>query len=308
MALKFGEEEFIDLELIDDADDGQTRANTREHVVADYAADLEAGDEFPAILLVKVGESDDYRVADGYHRIRSHRRVGREKIKARVAPGSARQAFLYGATEANKKNSERLSRADKRRRASIVLNAPEYAHLRDNDSALARLIGCSHTAVANYRSLPLGMPTVAPPEALREGQRYWFRFDDGAHGTRVEYAAGRPCYITSHDDSLDSLSISWPDHICRRWDAEEFCGLLRRGLGRPEPWRLVGWGEMSHPCWNTPEQRREWLSWRQRLFTRRWLDTLDDPEAAIEKLQPKRQAEAREALADRSLDAAVTTG
>lgn len=52
MTLEFGKEEFIDLDLIDDADDGQARANTREHVVADYATDLEAGDEFPAVMLI----------------------------------------------------------------------------------------------------------------------------------------------------------------------------------------------------------------------------------------------------------------
>lgn len=197
-------------------------------------------------------------------------------ILACVAPGTARDALLYGATEANKQNSERLSRADKRRRASVVLRAPEYANLKDAE--VARLIGISHTAVAKYRRLPLGMPTVDPPSHLVEGKTYWLQYDDGEHGTTVEYSRGLPCYLTSHDDVCNEQTINFPHCVSRRWSAEEFCKVLKAGLGKP--WRLVEWHEMDFACINTPEQYRKWIACRRRLFAREREDAIevDEPE------------------------------
>ncbi|MCF6192415.1 MAG: ParB/RepB/Spo0J family partition protein, partial [Candidatus Hydrothermae bacterium] len=59
------------------------REETHPDVVARYAEALEAGAQFPPILVAALPDGH-YLILDGNHRLQAHRRVGRRVIEARV--------------------------------------------------------------------------------------------------------------------------------------------------------------------------------------------------------------------------------
>jgi hypothetical protein len=272
MALKFGEEEFIDLELIDDSEDGQARAATDPATVESYAAEIEEGVTFPAVKLVKVGV-DEYRIGDGYHRVRAHKQVGRQKILAEVAVGTARDAMIYGASEANRTNPKGLTRADKRRRASILLQDPEFAAKTARE--LARLSGYTHPTIEKMRAEPSGKFTTAAPDRLEAGTSYLLDYDNGEHGARTEWA----WYPATKDHPAGYWMLAvetWLESVHFSGDyRDSACRVFHYGFGAEEApladylqgfhgWRLVGvtaHKPFSQGLMANPEKLAEYAHW-----------------------------------------------
>jgi uncharacterized protein YerC len=131
--------ETILIEHIRIGEDGkatQLREQTNEEIIERYAEDLEDGDQFPAIDLVPVGDGT-YYIADGWHRVLAHQRIGRGIVDAIILTVVDGQDPLETAKRyalrANQKHGLQLTRGDqgKRARTALLMVAYRYFSLRD---------------------------------------------------------------------------------------------------------------------------------------------------------------------------------
>lgn len=129
----------------------QPRAGIDEATVAEYAAQMEAGDPFPPLITFHDGRS--YWLADGFHRIAAWRRVGHETVPAIIRQGTQRDAILY-AVGANASHGLRRSNEDKRRAVLRLLEDEEWGQWSDRE--IARRTHTSHTFVAGLRATLTG--------------------------------------------------------------------------------------------------------------------------------------------------------
>lgn len=125
----------------------QVREATDGVVAAQYAARIEEGDEFPAVIVFFDGTR--HWLADGYHRLDAHEQVGRTEILAEVRPGSLRDAILFSLS-ANAKHPLRMTNADKRRAVLTMLADEEWAGWSDRE--IARRAGVTHPFVGKLRA------------------------------------------------------------------------------------------------------------------------------------------------------------
>jgi hypothetical protein len=124
----------------------QTRAGPNEEAVAEYAADMEAGDEFPPAILFSDGAT--YRLADGFQRYAAVVKLGRKELLVIIREGNRREALLY-AVGANAKHGLRRTREDKRRAVLTLLQDDEWRNWSDRE--VAKHCSVSHTFVATIR-------------------------------------------------------------------------------------------------------------------------------------------------------------
>jgi uncharacterized ParB-like nuclease family protein len=66
--------------------DFQSPSNLMEETVEEYACRMQQGDRFPPLRVRFDGTN--YYCEDGFHRLEAARRIGRQKIKALVFPGT----------------------------------------------------------------------------------------------------------------------------------------------------------------------------------------------------------------------------
>jgi hypothetical protein len=99
-------------------------------IVAEYADAMEAGANFPPIVVYFDGEV--YWPADGFHRVNAATKVGRETIDAEVRDGGKRDALLH-AVGVNAFHGLRRTAADKRRAIVAMLRDPEWTKWSDRE-------------------------------------------------------------------------------------------------------------------------------------------------------------------------------
>jgi hypothetical protein len=142
------EPELIDLSLLEAPQSmtAQTRAAVRPATVAEYAERMSAGERFDAVLAYRDTDGT-IRLAAGFHRVAAARAAGKTVIAAIVHPGDQWAAVQAGLRDNRQHRGERLSSADKRFAAALVLRMhPEFS-----DAVVASLIGCSDRTVSKYR-------------------------------------------------------------------------------------------------------------------------------------------------------------
>lgn len=130
--------------------DGNTQARVELDLdtVAEYKAALEAGVQFPPVVVFFDGT--DNWLADGFHRYFAY--ADKASIPADVRQGSKRDAVLFS-VGANGKHGKRPTNADKRKAVGILLADPEWAAWSNN--AIAKACGVSDNLVVSVRtSLP----------------------------------------------------------------------------------------------------------------------------------------------------------
>jgi ParB-like chromosome segregation protein Spo0J len=125
----------------------QSRVEINEDTVAEYAADIEAGDQFPPVIVFF--DSTHFYLADGYHRYYGHKRAGKVSIQCEVINGTIRDAIYYS-TAVNAKHGMRRSYADRRKAVMILLDDFEWS-LKSN-TEIAKHVGVSISFVSNLRS------------------------------------------------------------------------------------------------------------------------------------------------------------
>jgi hypothetical protein len=95
-------------------------------VVDEYARIMkeEGDDRFPAIVVYF--DSTDYWLSDGFHRYAAAEKAGLSSLKARIRPGSQRDAIL-NSVGTNANHGLRRSNADKRHAVTILLEDEEWS-------------------------------------------------------------------------------------------------------------------------------------------------------------------------------------
>ena len=116
----------------------QSRAAISEDTVTDYAEAMQAGDQFPPVVVYHDGV--DYYLADGFHRLHAAKRLHKASIQADVKTGTLRDAILYS-LGANRDHGLRRSNADKRKCVQTLLEDFEWGELSVNE--MARICGVS---------------------------------------------------------------------------------------------------------------------------------------------------------------------
>jgi hypothetical protein len=122
----------------------QCRASINMDTVAQYAADMEEGAVFPAVVLF--GTADCAYPGDGWHRIMAAQQVGYKEIDADLRPGGIKDALRH-ALGANRDHGLRRTNADKRRAVEIA--AREFPDL--SSRAIAELCGVGDQMVGAVR-------------------------------------------------------------------------------------------------------------------------------------------------------------
>ena len=124
----------------------QSRTETNESTIEEYADAIKMGDEFPPLLVYFDGTH--YWLVDGYHRYHAHKKVGKAGVACEVVNGTFTDAVLR-ATSVNTKHGMRRTYADKRKAVMTLLDDFEW---RDwSNAEIARHCGVSPTFVANLR-------------------------------------------------------------------------------------------------------------------------------------------------------------
>lgn len=125
--------------------DTQSRVAINEDAVADYASAIENGEALPAVVVFFNGL--DHVLADGFHRLLAHKRIGCKTIDCDVRPGTLADAQLY-AYGANQTHGLRRTNADKAKAvAGVLALRPDWS-----DRAVAKHVGVSHPMVAAMRN------------------------------------------------------------------------------------------------------------------------------------------------------------
>lgn len=143
----------------------QARIEINEAIVADYAANMAAGADFPPVIAYSDGT--DLWLADGYHRVRAAKAIGRTEIEAEIRDGTARDAVLHGAG-ANARHGLRRTQADKRRAVETLLRDQEWADW--SDRKIAKAANCDHKTVGKIRRELLGGEIPTPGAVTDEGR------------------------------------------------------------------------------------------------------------------------------------------
>ena len=121
-------------------------ANDQEHI--DFLAEqLQNGETLPPITVVHDGL--EYYLADGFHRVHAHIKLGKASIKCEVVTGTLRHAIDLSGM-ANKTHGLNRSHATKRKQVLIYLEDFEWSEL--SDRQIAKKVGVSHPFVANLRA------------------------------------------------------------------------------------------------------------------------------------------------------------
>jgi hypothetical protein len=143
--------------------DTQPRVEIDREVVADYAARMKAGDEFPPITIFRdKGDDSAWPVGDGFHRIEAAEQCDKKTISCVIrdvpdGSNATREARLYAAG-ANAEHGLRRSNADKRRAVEMLLGDPEW--FAKSNRLIGKHAKVDHKTVGSIRA-ELGKSPVA---------------------------------------------------------------------------------------------------------------------------------------------------
>lgn len=143
----------------------QSRAALNDEAVADYAAIIRDGADFPPVVVFHDGKH--YWLADGFHRWHAYRTAGATEIGADVREGTKRDAVLFS-VGANIDHGLRRTNADKRSAVLVLLNDEEWS--KKPETWIAETAGVSRTLVRAILSEKQDRPVDR--EVTRRGKTY----------------------------------------------------------------------------------------------------------------------------------------
>jgi DNA-binding transcriptional regulator GbsR (MarR family) len=124
----------------------QSRVKIDDNLVAEYAEMMQAGVEFPPVVVFYDGT--DYWLSDGFHRYLARKRIKAPGIQTDQRDGTVRDAVLFGIS-ANNKHGKRPTNEDKRKGVITILMDIEWQDM--SDRQIAQICGVSHTYVGQVR-------------------------------------------------------------------------------------------------------------------------------------------------------------
>jgi hypothetical protein len=115
----------------------QPREDIDHDLIDEYAEALEAGDEFPPVVVFKNGDAKPL-LADGWHRYYAHQSAKRPEIAVEIREGDRVDAFRYSlqanATHGRKRSNETIRRSyDRAIKAGVLVDSA------DSDEVMALL-------------------------------------------------------------------------------------------------------------------------------------------------------------------------
>ncbi len=157
----------VSLDQVDIYGGTQTRVQTNEEVLDNYAEAMGSGAVFPPIALYFDGTT--YRLADGFHRYLAAKRIGLETIRAEVRPGGRIDALRH-ALGANATHGVYRTNADKRNAVAIALE--EWTDLAN--PVIAEICNVSVAFVRTCRQELTESGRIERPERVvgRDGKEY----------------------------------------------------------------------------------------------------------------------------------------
>lgn len=127
----------------------QTRDKVNQEKIAEYAEAMANGDQFPPLLVYRIGTEPGYLLVKGFHRFNAHiAAFDRKPIRCKITHGSRREA-LKEALADNADHGLPLTREDKRKKIKIALADAEWGQWSDRE--IAKLCKVSHPLVAEVR-------------------------------------------------------------------------------------------------------------------------------------------------------------
>ena len=140
----------------------------RQAVVDEYAAAMQAGDEFPPVDLFNLDQA--YALAGGAHRCEAAKKAGRNSILAVIHDGSVLDAKMFALND-NRRHGCRDSAEDNEARVVAVLSEPAWAAWSTN--AIADRLGLSWNFVDRIR------------QAVQPDKPHKVTCSDGRGGTKT---------------------------------------------------------------------------------------------------------------------------
>jgi len=139
----------MQLEITSIRTDGGTQPRATYHygIVDSFAEDMEAGANFPPIVVFFDGS--DYWLADGFHRVLAAKKIDRSEIDADVRQGTLQDAQWYSYS-VNQAHGLRRSNEDKKRAVEAALAHPKAAGM--SDDLIADHVGVSQQMINEYRN------------------------------------------------------------------------------------------------------------------------------------------------------------
>lgn len=125
----------------------QSREQLSDDAIAEYAAKMADGEEFPRVVVFYDGT--DHWLADGFHRVKARAAAGKSEVDADVRQGTRRDAILHS-VGANAAHGLRRTNEDKRRAVLTLLNDEQWAKWSDRE--IAAKTGTSNRFVSNLRN------------------------------------------------------------------------------------------------------------------------------------------------------------
>lgn len=125
-------------------DDLYPRIETSATTVQKYAEDLS--------VLPEIEVNQHNELVDGWHRWTAHKKVGAEKIKAKVTQTTSDAHLLELAIERNAIHGLQLSQADKRSMAQRIYNATPEKERKGKKEQLAKILSVSQRVVQDWLS------------------------------------------------------------------------------------------------------------------------------------------------------------
>ena len=112
--------EVLDVDVFVTDAGTQVRLEIDDDVVAEYAAALAEGVQFPPVVVFRADGSE--LLVDGFHRVLAYRKAGRSEIEADVYHGT-REDALWHTLGANRAHGHRLKSVDKRHAVELAYRA-----------------------------------------------------------------------------------------------------------------------------------------------------------------------------------------
>ena len=131
--------------------DIQSRVGLNEEAVQEYVEAMEEGDTFPPLLVYFDNDTNEYILADGFHRYAAHLRVRpNDQILVNLELGTVSDA-KWASIGANKSHGLRRTNEDKRKATKEALLHPNGAEL--SDRQLGEHVGVTDKTVGAVRKV-----------------------------------------------------------------------------------------------------------------------------------------------------------
>ena len=177
----------------------QSRVSSNQNVVNDYAEAIQSTDTLPPLTVFHDGIC--YFLADGFHRLQAHKKLGRDRVSVEVMDGGRRDAFVF-ALSANAEHGLRRSHADKRRAVQMALEDPELGTCSNRE--IAKLCKVSHSFVNATRESLKPKPFIKASVAQTNWPKPEPRVETFPHDFPDEDILHEP--YTDHDEAFATLA------------------------------------------------------------------------------------------------------